>query len=147
MSDLAALSAIGQNSSWTAHLQDLLQASQQVGGMPQAVIPAKVLQVAPTGETQLPIGSLPGAQPASGVTAPASGNRTGFAEVLGGLVSGVDQKQKHSMEMARQVMTGESDSLHASMLAMQESSVAFTLMVEVRNKLMEAYQELMRVTV
>jgi flagellar hook-basal body complex protein FliE len=33
------------------------------------------------------------------------------------------------------------------MIASQESSVAFTLMVELRNKLVESYQELMRAQV
>jgi flagellar hook-basal body complex protein FliE len=32
-------------------------------------------------------------------------------------------------------------------IAMQEASVAFTMMVEVRNKLVESYQELMRMQV
>lgn len=44
-------------------------------------------------------------------------------------------------------MTGEVDNLHQSMVAMQEASVAFTLMVEVRNKLMESYQQIMRMQV
>jgi flagellar hook-basal body complex protein FliE len=34
--------------------------------------------------------------------------------------------------------------LHQSVIAMQEASVAFNLMVQVRNKLVESYQELMR---
>ena len=36
---------------------------------------------------------------------------------------------------------------HKSVIAMQEASVAFSLMVEVRNKLVESYQELMRMQV
>ena len=42
---------------------------------------------------------------------------------------------------------GQNDQLHQSVIAMQEASVAFTLMVEVRNKLVESYQELMRMPV
>ena len=37
--------------------------------------------------------------------------------------------------------------LHQAVIAGQESSVAFTLMVELRNKLVESYQELMRAQV
>ena len=40
-----------------------------------------------------------------------------------------------------------STNLHQAMISMQEASVAFTLMVEVRNKLVESYQELMRMQV
>ena len=44
-------------------------------------------------------------------------------------------------------MTGESTNLHQAVIAGQESSVALTLMVELRNKLVESYQELMRAQV
>ena len=39
------------------------------------------------------------------------------------------------------------DVLHQSVIAMQEAGVAFQLMVEVRNKLVDSYQELMRMPV
>jgi flagellar hook-basal body complex protein FliE len=44
-------------------------------------------------------------------------------------------------------MLGESDNIHRSMIAMQEAGLAFNLLVEVRNKLVESYQELMRMPV
>jgi len=37
--------------------------------------------------------------------------------------------------------------LHQSVIAMQEASLSFSLMVEVRNKVVESYQELMRMPV
>ena len=46
-----------------------------------------------------------------------------------------------------QVLLGDSGQLHQSIIAMQESSTAFNLMVAVRNKLVESYQELMRMQV
>ena len=55
--------------------------------------------------------------------------------------------RKHGAAMAHEVMAGESDNLHQSMIAMQEAGVAFNLMVEVRNKLMDSYQELMRMSI
>ena len=45
------------------------------------------------------------------------------------------------------VLTGETSNVHQAMIAVQESSVAFSLMVEVRNKLVDSYQELMRMQV
>lgn len=71
----------------------------------------------------------------------------GFSEMLDGLVSTVDVKQAEASELTKRVLLGESDQLHQSVIAMQEASVAFTLMVEVRNKLVESYQELMRMQV
>lgn len=68
----------------------------------------------------------------------------GFGQVLDGLVATVSAKQDASQAMTRKVLLGESDQLHQSVIAMQEASVAFSMMVEVRNKLVESYQEMMR---
>jgi flagellar hook-basal body complex protein FliE len=71
----------------------------------------------------------------------------GFGQMLDGLVGTVVGKQEAAQAMTRQVLLGDSDQLHQSVIAMQEASVAFSLMVEVRNKLVESYQELMRMQV
>lgn len=71
----------------------------------------------------------------------------GFGQVLDTIVGTVTSKQDASQVMTRKVLLGESDQLHQSVIAMQEASVAFSMMVEVRNKLVESYQELMRMQV
>ena len=71
----------------------------------------------------------------------------GFGQMLDGLVATVDAKQSAAQAATRKVLLGDSDQLHQSVIAMQEASVAFTMMVEVRNKLVESYQELMRMQV
>lgn len=71
----------------------------------------------------------------------------GFSSVLGNLVSVVDAKQDHAQQVTRNVLLGQGAQLHESVIAMQEAGVAFQLMVEVRNKLVESYQELMRMPV
>ena len=53
-------------------------------------------------------------------------------------------KQQQAQAITNQVLMGDNDQLHQSVIAMQEASVAFSLMVEVRNKLVDSYQELMR---
>ena len=70
-----------------------------------------------------------------------------FGDMIRGLVDHVDAKDKASAEETRKLMTGESDNLHQAMIASQEASVAFSLLVEVRNKLVTAYQELSRMSV
>jgi flagellar hook-basal body complex protein FliE len=67
--------------------------------------------------------------------------------VLDGLVSTVEAKQGAAQEATRSILLGNSDQLHQGVIAMQEASVAFSMMVEVRNKLVESYQELMRMQV
>ena len=94
----------------------------------------------PTGPVKLPgIG-----MPAGDTTATQPG---GFGKVFEQLVSSVNDKQNEAQSITRDVLLGKSDNLHQSMIAMQEAGVAFQLMVEVRNKVVESYQELMRMPV
>jgi flagellar hook-basal body complex protein FliE len=71
----------------------------------------------------------------------------GFGQMLDGLVGVVQAKQTQAAEVTRRALLGEGEQLHQSVIAMQEASVAFSMMVEVRNKLVESYQELMRMQV
>lgn len=70
-----------------------------------------------------------------------------FGSMMKKFVTDVDDKMKTSATEKTKVLTGEATNLHQAMIAGQESSVAFTLMVELRNKLVESYQELMRAQV
>ncbi|MGB8170729.1 MAG: flagellar hook-basal body complex protein FliE [Chthoniobacteraceae bacterium] len=81
--------------------------------------------------------------------APAVGGveKGGFSNFLQKAVSEIDGKMQTAQAEQTKVLTGESTNLHQAMIAMQEANVAFTLMVEVRNKLVESYQEVMRMQV
>lgn len=72
---------------------------------------------------------------------------TSFENVLGDLVKGVAEKQAQSSSMVNALLAGDNVPLHQAMIASEEASVSFQLMVEVRNKLLESYQELMRMQV
>jgi len=76
-----------------------------------------------------------------------SGAPDGFGKMLDGLVSTVTSKQDAAQALTRKVLLGETDQLHQSVIARQEASISFALMVEVRNKLVESYQELIRMQV
>lgn len=82
-------------------------------------------------------------QPSTGA-APAIG---GFESTLGRLVGGVLEKQAAASAATADFAMGGTTSLHQVMTAGEEASVGFQLMVEVRNKLLESYQELMRMQV
>lgn len=84
--------------------------------------------------------------PPSGLATGPNGTQ-GFGQMLDGLVSTVESKQVAAGDTTRRVLLGETDQLHQSVIAMQEASVAFSMMVEVRNKLVDSYQELMRMQV
>jgi flagellar hook-basal body complex protein FliE len=70
-----------------------------------------------------------------------------FDSLLERAVSSVNDKMQAAEGERTKLFTGETDNLHQAMIAMQEASVAFSLMVEVRNKLVEGYQEIMRMQV
>jgi flagellar hook-basal body complex protein FliE len=89
---------------------------------------------------------LAGTQATAGSTQAASGPQS-FGSVLDKFVNDVDGSLKNSQAEQTKVLSGESTNLHQAMIAMQEASTSFSLMVEVRNKLVESYQELMRMQV
>lgn len=70
-----------------------------------------------------------------------------FGNLFANLVGEVNNVRTHAAEESQKVMLGKSDQLHNAVISLQESSVALSLMVEVRNKLVESYQELMRMPV
>ena len=94
----------------------------------------------PLAKLDAPLPKLTGAALAPTGTAPAPG----FGQMLDGLVASVDAKQQQAAAVTQNVLLGGSDQLHQSVIAMQEAGVSLSLMVEVRNKLIDSYQELMR---
>ncbi len=85
-------------------------------------------------------------------------NRSVFAEISGGgadsfvstlsnLVDSVDAKAKAAEQANTDIMTGKSDNIHQAMISMQEASISFDLLVQVRNKLVDSYKELSRISV
>ena len=79
--------------------------------------------------------------PTNRVTAP------GFAQMFENFVKGVDRKKKISFRETQDLILGRSDNVHEAVVKSQEAGVAFNLMIEVRNKLVESYKELMRMQV
>lgn len=70
-----------------------------------------------------------------------------FASMLGRMVAEVNAKQNVASEAVSALQSGQNVPLHQAVIAMEEASVSFQLMVEVRNKLLESYQELMRMQI
>lgn len=85
--------------------------------------------------------------PGADTTKPADGAAMPFASVLKDSISEVNRlQQKADASISALATTGEA-SLHETMIAMEEASVSFKLMMQVRNKIVEAYQEVMRIQV
>jgi flagellar hook-basal body complex protein FliE len=70
-----------------------------------------------------------------------------FGKVLNEFVGQVNESQDVAAAESRKILMGESNNIHQAMLAGEESKLAMTLLVEVRNKLVEGFQEVMRMQV
>ena len=97
--------------------------------------------------------AINGLSPLSGVT-PAgttSGSartpqETGFAEALDQLVQSVDGATGEANQAIGRMLDGTGD-VHEAMIAMQRAEQMLELTVQVRNKLVQAYQDVMRMSV
>lgn len=71
-----------------------------------------------------------------------------FSELLKSAVAEVDATQKEARQLTRQFETGDPNvDLQDVVLSLQKASVSFQTMVQVRNKLVTAYQEIMNMQV
>ena len=70
-----------------------------------------------------------------------------FASMLGKMVSDVSAEQNNALQSVRAVQGGQNVPLHQAVIGMEEANVSFQLMVEVRNRLLESYQEIMRMQI
>lgn len=71
-------------------------------------------------------------------------NRTDFMSYLNNALQEVDNLQKEAADSAKQLVLGGEDYLHNTMIAYEKANLALQLTIEVRNKIIEAYQEIMR---
>ncbi len=70
-----------------------------------------------------------------------------FADMVKGLVTEANQEQLKSQDGVRQLIAGETDSIHDVVLTTSRADLAFRLMMEIRNRLVASYQEVMRMQV
>lgn len=108
------------------------------------------LKLMPLGSRIGPLPPLGGAAPAAKAGGPeAAGAESGptFAQVLQNTLSQVAQLQTTADQAAQQVATGQAQDLHTAMIAAEKATLALDLTVQFRNKVLEAYQEIMRLPV
>lgn len=74
----------------------------------------------------------------------ADGTKGEFKNMLSSLIEEVDSLQKNADQSIKGLVDGDSANVHDIMIQMEEAGVAFDLMMEIRNKLVDAYQQIMR---
>jgi flagellar hook-basal body complex protein FliE len=90
---------------------------------------------------------IPQTMPLAPAKAPVQAGGKGFMEFLEQAVGEVNRTQMESDRAIEQLQSGQAKNLHEVMIAMEEADISLRLMVQMRNKLVESYQEIMRMQV
>jgi flagellar hook-basal body complex protein FliE len=70
-----------------------------------------------------------------------------FADTLKDAIGSVNELQKTSDKAMQNLATGRTDNVADVMIAAEKADIALRLMVQVRNKIIDAYQEVMKMQV
>lgn len=70
-----------------------------------------------------------------------------FADLVSSLMQDASRQQQAVGESVQQLVTGETDSIHDVVLTASRADLAFRLVMEVRNRLISSYEEIMRMQV
>jgi flagellar hook-basal body complex protein FliE len=70
-----------------------------------------------------------------------------FADVLKSSLDEVNKLQQKADAAAQSLATGDQTSVQDTMIAMEQADLSFRFMMQVRNKIVDAYQEIMRIQV
>jgi len=88
--------------------------------------------------------------PQIGVTqpkTPASGSTTQIAQTFETMLSTLNKSQQNSDNLVQKLAQGDNVDLHSVMIGMEENNVNFNVALGIRDKLVEAYREVMRMQV
>jgi flagellar hook-basal body complex protein FliE len=89
--------------------------------------------------------SMPQTAPAE--AAGAAGGTGAFQSMLEGMIGRVEQSHTQANQAVQNFLNGGDEELHSVALAAQRADLQFNLFLQVRNKAVSAYQEIMRMQV
>jgi flagellar hook-basal body complex protein FliE len=72
---------------------------------------------------------------------------SGFTDMLANAISETNKSQVAADRAIEKLSSGEEKNIHAAMITMEKADISLRLMVQMRNKILEAYQEIMRMQV
>lgn len=91
------------------------------------------------------IGAVGSANPALPVTGPApAAAGPGFGEALRRALDPVNELQQVADKASQEFALGHSRDVAGTLIAIEKANLAFQFALQIRNKLLEAYQEIMR---
>jgi flagellar hook-basal body complex protein FliE len=95
-----------------------------------------------------PISSITPIALPQAVTSAAAATQSGdFQSVLSSAIGSIESLRNTASDSVQQFLTGQNEELHTTILATQKAELAFELGLQVRNKVVDAYQEIMKMQV
>ncbi|MDD2443968.1 MAG: flagellar hook-basal body complex protein FliE [Desulfotomaculaceae bacterium] len=94
-----------------------------------------------------PVGQLSPVLPAVNSGQQETGQEGSFSKILNNAISKLNNTQVVADNLALELLTGDIQDIHQVTIAMQEAKLSMQLAVEVRNKVIEAYQEISRMQI
>lgn len=91
-----------------------------------------------------PITASPAPVSAALATPGVAGTGQTFGDIFRGQLAELDRTLKVAETQSMQLASGEAASLHQVMLGLEKARIAFQLSVQIRNRLMEGWQDLQR---
>jgi|YelNatPaOPRAMG01_1025707.scaffolds.fasta_scaffold01097_11 flagellar hook-basal body complex protein FliE len=76
-----------------------------------------------------------------------SSNPGGFENVFRDALRQVEEQRQSAVAAVEQFLRGENEELHSTALEVQRAELSFELFLQVRNKVVQAYQEIMRMQI
>jgi flagellar hook-basal body complex protein FliE len=90
-------------------------------------------------------GISPLSQIQTDVTAPGAGDGgTSFKDILSSAVGEIENSHSSAAKSVEQFLSGDGGDLHSTILATQRADLEFQMFLQVRNKVVSAYQEIMK---
>ena len=80
-------------------------------------------------------------------TSSISKNAAGFSDMLTSMMGQVNEKQITGDQAIEKLQTGEAKHLHEVMIAVEEADISLRMLVQMRNKALTAYEEIMRMQI
>ena len=87
------------------------------------------------------VASAPGLTNAPVGSATGGAGETDFMSTLRSAMDQVGELQSEADGKVAQLLTGNGQDVHSTMIAVQKANLAFEMMVQVRNKIVQAYQQ------
>lgn len=81
----------------------------------------------------------------SAQASPAGRSVKGFAQIMEQMIDSIEQTEAVTHTDAYRLAVGETDDLHTAMINAAKADIALQSAVQIRNKMLDAYNEIMRI--